>query len=196
MPKKTILIDYENVQPDISMLIDDQDTHVLIFVGSQQEKVSFDIAASLQKMGNRAEYIKINGTSNNALDFHIAYYIGKMVTQNPSTQFHIISKDKGFDPLIKHLQERKTSVTRSETLEKTPAPKVKPSTKSKISIVTEGLKKRGVARPKTLKTLATTINAMFQNKLKPNDVDNLIKALQQKEYIEIKDTKVSYKLPS
>jgi PIN domain len=51
-----------------------------------------------------------------ALDFHIANYIGKLSAAHPDASFHIISKDKGFDPLIKHLQDQKISCSRSASV--------------------------------------------------------------------------------
>lgn len=36
------------------------------------------------------------------MDFHIAYYIG-LALEDPCAEFRIISNDKGFDPLIRHL---------------------------------------------------------------------------------------------
>lgn len=192
MSKTFILIDYENIQPAIATCAADKNTHILIFVGAKQGQIKFDMAASLQKFGNRAEYIKINDIGKNALDFHIAYYIGLIAALTADTRFLIISKDKGFDPLIAHLKEKKINICRAEELQNIATAKAKPARTSKISIVIGGLKKRGTSKPKTLKSLASTINAMFQNKLTPNDVQNLIKALQQKKYIEIKGSKVSY----
>lgn len=193
MSKTFILIDYENVQPDIATCATDENTHILIFVGAKQENVRLDMAASLQKFGNRAEYIKISSTSKNALDFHIAYYIGQITALTADTRFLIVSKDKGFDPLITHLKNKKINIRRTESIAKATSANTKTASSSgKLSIVIDGLERRGASKPKTLKGLASTINAMFQNKLKPNDVQNLIKALQQKKYIEISNSKILY----
>jgi hypothetical protein len=43
-------------------------------------------------MGERGEYIKVAGAGRNALDFHIAYYIGRIASQAPEAFFHIISR--------------------------------------------------------------------------------------------------------
>lgn len=34
----------------------------------------------------------------------IAYYIGRLAADEPGAAFNIISKDKGFDPLVRHLR--------------------------------------------------------------------------------------------
>lgn len=58
-------------------------------------------------MGPDAEYIQIEGSGRNALDFHIAYMLGRLAADAPGAQLHVISKDKGFDPLIKYLNAQK-----------------------------------------------------------------------------------------
>lgn len=54
MKKHYVLIDYENVQPEALGILDDEAFHVIVFVGANQSKVSFEVASALQRMGNRA----------------------------------------------------------------------------------------------------------------------------------------------
>lgn len=120
MKTNYILIDYENVQPDALSLLDQENFKVLVFVGENQKKVAFESAAALQHMGSRAEYIKMSGAGSNALDFHIAYYIGHLAASDPAAYFHIISKDTGFDPLIQHLKTKKITLSRSLDIKEIP----------------------------------------------------------------------------
>lgn len=112
-PFKTnyVLIDFENVQPESLGQLDHDYFKLLVFVGASQGKVPYDMAASLHRFGDRMEYIKISGNGSNALDFHIAYYIGRFAAADPTAYFHIISKDAGFDPLIQHLRAKKSMCT-------------------------------------------------------------------------------------
>jgi len=55
-------------------------------------------------LGSRVNWVKISGQGPNALDFHIAFYLGQELASNPSAQCAILSRDKGFDPLTRHLQ--------------------------------------------------------------------------------------------
>jgi hypothetical protein len=65
----------------------------------------------------------MDGNGTNALDFHIAYYIGRLAAKCPDAYFHIISKDTGFDPLIKHLKGQGISCQRSAAVtERWPQP--------------------------------------------------------------------------
>ena len=126
-----VLIDYENVQPEALSVLDEEHFKVLVFVGASQTKLAFEAAAALQRMGNRAEYIKISGNGSNALDFHIAFYIGQLASSDPTAYFHIISKDTGFDPLIQHLKSKKLFAARSCDVSEIPLVKVA-NTKSPI----------------------------------------------------------------
>jgi len=91
-----VLIDYENVQPEAMAVLDKEHFKVIVFIGANQVKVSFEVASVLQRMGERAEYIKITGNGSNALDFHVAFYIGQLAAKEPEAYFHIVSKDTGF----------------------------------------------------------------------------------------------------
>ena len=149
-------------------------------------------------MGDRAEYIKISGTGHNALDFHIAYYIGVMATKQPDSYFHIISKDTGFDPLIAHLKTQKIFACRSAIIGDIPLVKVVNSNApgDRIEIIVSDLKKRGNSRPRAVKTLSSTINSMFQKRLSAQEIDGLIEGLRQKGFVKVNGTKVSYSLPA
>jgi len=96
-----VLIDYENVQPKELGALRGGPFKVKLFLGANQSKIPVALAAALHALD--AEYLMLESGGSNALDFHIAYYIGVLSVQEPSAQFHIISKDTGFDPLIKHL---------------------------------------------------------------------------------------------
>lgn len=193
-----VLIDYESVQPDDVAIVQGEQFKVIVFVGATQSKVSFEVASSLQKMGDRAEYIKISGTGHNALDFHIAYYIGVMATKQPDSYFHIISKDTGFDPLIAHLKTQKIFACRSASIGDIPLVKVVNSNApgDRIEIIVSDLKKRGNSRPRAVKTLSSTINSMFQKRLSAQEIDGLIEGLRQKGFVKVNGTKVSYSLPA
>ena len=102
-----VLIDFENVQPRNLEILRHHSFRVLVFVGANQSKVPIDLATAMQALGASAQYVKIEGSGKNALDFHIAYYIGEFAAKEPGAHFHIISRDSGFDPLIRHLKNKK-----------------------------------------------------------------------------------------
>ncbi|MCP5357619.1 MAG: hypothetical protein H7A06_05715 [Pseudomonadales bacterium] len=193
-----VLVDFENVQPDSIGLLAGEQFKVLVFVGANQTKLSFDIASALQKLGTQAEYIKISGNGANALDFHIAYYIGVLAAQQSSAYFHIISKDKGFDPLIQHLRSRKIFAGRVASITEIPIVKASNSTTSeeKTEVVLLRLQQLKASKPRTVKTLISTIGALFQKKLQSSEIDQIVAELERRQYLAIQDSKVSYTLPN
>jgi len=192
-----ILIDFENVHPKNLELVTKHPFKVFVFVGASQTKVPFDLADSMQLLGNSAKYIKIAGNGQNALDFHIAYYIGELAGKDPDAHFHIISKDKGFDPLIKHLKGRKIKVMRETDLAEIPLLRVPVSTSNdeKIAAIVKNLGGRGQSRPRKVRTLENTINNLFTRKLDKSELGSLIKELQKRKLIVVNQGNVSYKLP-
>jgi hypothetical protein len=191
-----VLIDFENVQPDSLEQLDHDHFKLLVFVGASQGKLPFEFAAVLQRIGDRAEYIKISGCGSNALDFHIAYYIGRFAAADPTAYFHIISKDAGFDPLIQHLKAKKILAGRATTISDIPLLKVSnsKSLSERIEIVLGKLRQLKAAKPKTVKTLGSMIAALFQKQLSEKEVAGLIKALSTKGYLSVSGNKVNYAL--
>lgn len=191
-----VLIDFENVQPRNLELLSKHPFKIYLFVGANQTKVSFDLASTMQALGNDAKYIKISGNGPNALDFHIAYYIGEFATEDPEACFHIISKDKGFDPLIAHLKTRNIKVQRSNDLAEIPILRVASSTSTaeKISTIVDNLVSRGQSRPRKVKTLQNTINTLFTKKLDNQELQHIVNELHQMKYINVKDGNVTYNL--
>ena len=107
-----ILIDYESHQPPDLATVSDDETAVVIFVGPQQHRLPFTLVDAMQRLGSRGSYVKVAKMGHNALDFHLAFYLGERVRDDPGGVFRIVSKDSGFDPLIAHLQARGLDVAR------------------------------------------------------------------------------------
>jgi len=192
-----VLIDYENVQPSALSVLEKEHFKVIVFVGANQAKVTFDVAAQLQRLGPSASYVKISGNGPNALDFHIAYYIGHLAAAEPDAYFHIISKDTGFDPLIVHLKTKKIFACRSKDIGDIPIVKAANSKTQpeKIAVVVTNLKQRGASKPRTVKTLSSTISSLFQKALAEDELAAILKHMEQQGFVTVTGTKVAYSLP-
>jgi hypothetical protein len=216
-----ILIDFENVQPDKMGTLGDGAFKIKVFVGAKQSRVSVGMASALQALGPAAEYVQIEGSGRNALDLHIAFYIGRLSVEEPGAVFHIVSKDKDYDPLIAHLKKQKivchkwAAVTdiphprhaapkpaplprsAAKPISKAaPKPTAKPALPTRVDEVIDNLEKRARAQPSTLKTLTSTIRALYRGKVIADaEVDGIIGELQRRGLITVKDGKVSYQLP-
>jgi len=102
-----VLIDLENVQPKDIDCLDPQLHEVWVFVGALQNKLPSEFGIALSRFRGNVEQIEISKTGNNALDFHLTYYIGKLSDNYPHSRYFIISKDKGYDPLVTHLNQNR-----------------------------------------------------------------------------------------
>ena len=211
MKTNYVLIDLENIRPEHLSVLAGQNFKVLVFVGENQSKIPFDLVSATQNLGKNAEYIKIQGNGPNALDFHIAFYIGQFSAENSDSHFHIISKDKGFDPLIKHLESKKIRVHRHKAISEIPLPKPAKAKKEpaqgpksassvlqeeRLQKIVESLIARGNAKPRKLKTLSNSINALFSKSLAENEPKALIDELVKRGVVIVNSNKtnVSYRL--
>ncbi len=198
MKTNFVLVDFENIQPKNLHLLKGGPFKIKVFLGVNQARIPVEMARALQAFGADAEYVQIDGNGSNALDFHIAFYIGRLAIEFPDAYFHVISKDKGFDPLIKHLKTQKIFCQRSMSVEDIPLIKIS-NTKSdqeKVAAVIDNLEKRKASKPRTLKTLRSTINSLFENRLPDEELDGVINHLLQCRAITINEGKVTYALAS
>ena len=120
MKTNYVLVDYENVPVKSLALLDGEHVRVRVFLGKNNTKLHSELAIAMQALGERAQYVQLESSGANALDFHIAYYLGRLAASDPTADFHVISKDTGFDPLIEHLKARKVMASRSASIEQMP----------------------------------------------------------------------------
>lgn len=93
-----VLVDFESVQNiDFSQLAG---SRLVVFAGEVQRKVPIEVAMGLQALGERARWVRSSGVGPNALDFHIAFEIGRMVEKGERGPMFVLSRDRGFDPLL------------------------------------------------------------------------------------------------
>lgn len=192
-----VLIDYENVQPEALGVLEHEQFRVFVFVGANQAKLPFELAYALQPFGKNGSYIKISGNGSNALDFHIAFYVGQLAAADPGAYFHIISKDAGFDPLIAHLKAKKILAGRCKDIAEIPMVKAMQSKNpsDQIDLVVANLRQRGAAKPRTVKTLSGTIASLFLKAISEEEVGMLLKKMETRGLLTMNGTKVLYSLP-
>ena len=198
MKTNYVLIDYENVRPTDLALLRDGPFKVKVFLGANQSKIPVSLAAAIQALGANAEYVLLDSSGSNALDFHIAYYIGALSAHESSAFFHIVSKDTGFDPLIKHLKTKGVFAQRSVSIATIPYFKPAPPTESaaQLEVVVAHLVKLKAAKPRTQKTLLSTLHALFKKELSEHQLSSLFAALCKRGIVKLDGTKISYELPT
>ena len=216
-----VFVDYENVQVPSLALLKSEHFKVCIFLGANNTKLPVSLFVSMQELGQRVELITLEASGKNALDFHIAYYLGVLSSANPTAFFHIISKDSGFDPLIHHLKTKKIFSARSASIEDMPCLQIQTATSTaqetiapiQPAISVEAPKKSGgtssapaglvdkaitlvingkASKPTTRKTLLSTLHSKLGKDVPAQNIEDVLGSLVKKGHVKINGTKVSY----
>jgi hypothetical protein len=217
-----ILIDFENVQVKSLALLKSEHFRVKVFLGPKNTKLPTELVLAMKDFGDRADYVVLEAGGSNALDFHITYYLGRLVAVDPAVSYTVISKDTGFDPLVKHLQktgvqcERAASIevmrcfastasaNSAKAIEKSVAkpavkPAAKPVAKKKsdelLAVVLANLQKRKGAAPRTEKTLRSTVKTLCGVQYSEKEIEAVFVRLIKKGYVLLDGERVSYQLP-
>ncbi|MDD2902441.1 MAG: PIN domain-containing protein [Syntrophales bacterium] len=193
MSEKFLLIDYENIQK-VNIADVPEDTLVRIFVGQSQKNIPFELVQQAQIRGPRIEWIKIEGQGSNALDFHIAYYMGKLQTEHQAASFTILSKDKGFDPLLAHIKKLKGNCRRINSLFELCGVTANALNDQNLKRTIELLSKIDKSkRPRKRSTLSQHISSFFQKKLGVSEIDKIIDYLFIEGLVSETGGKLAYK---
>jgi len=188
---KLLLVDYENVQQlDFGLIGDGY--QVMIFVGASQKSVPIELVASAQKLGDRVHWQRVEGNGRNALDFFIACQLGRVAERSVGTQCTVLSKDKGFDPLLRHLSKNGLKCRRINSLLELGSaaqPKTEPNYSRVVELLGKTVKN---ARPRTRLTLSKHVSAMFQNKLTQKELSRIIDLLFANKMVSETNNRLTY----
>jgi hypothetical protein len=160
---------------------------VALFFGAAQKSVPREFMEAALKLRERFEHINAAGQGKNALDFHIAYYLGEYLTREPRTECIILSRDKDFAPLVKHLVLRGFAVRTANTLRDAfparPAPETRRQLPAQRSAAAQEDALQWLAgstrnrRPRTRKALAAHLYSHFSKKRSEADIQAMIERL-------------------
>lgn len=109
-----IFIDYENVREIDLDLIEGKPVKVVIATGKQQTMLPKELVKQLLRLNSQVRLVENEYVGKNALDFVLVYEIAKQALADAKGYFHVVSKDKGFDALVKHLHTQKIMANRIE----------------------------------------------------------------------------------
>lgn len=165
------------------------------------------------------QLIRLTASDKNAVDFALAYYLGRAVLSDPTAYFHIVSKDSGYDPLVAHLASRHVRVRRhkdfstltfaapSSSAAAAPKPVAKPKPAmaapkkeaieltDTMRLVLERLRKSANNRPKKQKTLLSHLKNSLANGATEADAAGLLARFVEAGYVRIDDkANVTYHL--
>jgi PIN domain-containing protein len=176
-----LLVDYENIgKLDLGAI--PAGVRVPFFFGASQRSVPTEFLKAALKLGERFVPIDIEGQGKNALDFHIAFYLGEYLARSPETPCVILSKDKGFDPLIKHLVRRGFAVRRANSIAEAlaeAAPRRAMTVSHQPSTLLDNAlgvlaAAQGNRRPRKRKGLVAYLHSHFSKKIPETELQRLI----------------------
>ena len=113
-----IIVDFDNVKPsaaDIG-LAHGKNLRLAIVRGPQPTRYEADLAETLHALGNQVSFSRCVKAGKNAADMQIAFHVGELVaTLQPGahkvTRFIVISRDRGFEPLMMYLRSKGFNAT-------------------------------------------------------------------------------------
>ena len=178
-----VFVDYENVHEVDPALIGARSVSLTLLLGARQTKLDAALVEKLMENAATVQLVRLTFSGKNALDFTLAYYVGRAVMADPTGHFHIVSKDTGIEPLIEHLRSRHIHAHRHDDFSTLTfsGPAKPPSTPPEDlwPRVLERLGKNVANRPKRKKALVSHLLAFLGKAVTEADVMNLIEKLCQ-----------------
>ena len=218
-PVNHVFVDFENVHKVDLAVIGTKSVSFTLLVGPRQTKLDVSLVEKLFEHAVSVQLVRLTSAGRNALDFTLAYYVGRAVAADPTGHFYIISKDTGYDPLIAHLRSSQISAHRHGSFEALPfvgparpaapappatARKAKPQPQAKSvphdlneseTRVLEHFRSHPATRPRTQKTLVRFLVAYLGHKITEADALSLVETLGQAGHLVIGEKgKITYHL--
>ena len=208
-PVNHVFVDFENVHEIDLTVIGSKAVSFTLLVGPRQTKLDVSLVEKLFEHAVSVQLVRLTSAGRNALDFALAYYVGRSVAADPTGYFHIVSKDAGYDPLIEHLRSRHISARRHNSFttltfaapakpaapaQPAATPKLKSQSKptaqppvlnERTTQVLEHFRKRPATRPRSQKKLVSFLIANHGHKISEAEALNLIENLLQAGHLTI-----------
>ncbi|HEY8900762.1 MAG TPA: PIN domain-containing protein [Chthoniobacterales bacterium] len=144
-----VFVDFENVRQIDLAVLGLERTRVTLLVGANEKKLQVELVEQLFIHAASVQFVRLLSSGRNALDLTLAYYLGRAAATEPATHYHIVSKDKDFDPLQEYLQSQGIAIRRCDAFSDLPFLKSAPA-KPKAAVTTTKSKKITPPSPKAL----------------------------------------------
>ncbi|MFJ1259947.1 PIN domain-containing protein [Cupriavidus sp. CuC1] len=203
-----ILVDLENI-PQFDLATIPVAARLIVFAGANQKSISLDLVIAGQGLEPPMRWIRACGAGKNALDFHIAFELGRLSERGECGPVYVLSKDKDYDPLIAHVVTTGMACWRVESLAniapptpKNNVPAVRQDSAPDIDIgaaFAATIKVREIlsrspknVRPRKRETLIKHIRAMQQLKLTDQGISDVVDELLSSKLIVETNGQLSY----
>jgi len=197
-PLNHVFVDFENVHQIDASVIGTKSVNFTLLLGAKQTKIDAGLVEKLMAHAASVQLVRLASSGKNALDFTLAYYVGRTVSVDPAAYIHIVSKDKGFDPLVEHLRSRRIPARRHDSLAtltfagtaKAAILASKPELAGQeepLNRVREQLLKNVASRPKKKKTLLRHLKSHLGKDATDADAVGMLEKLQTAGDLQIGD---------
>lgn len=197
-PLNHVFVDFENVHQINVSVIGAKSVNFTLLLGAKQTKLDAGLVEKLMEHAASVQLIRLASSGKNALDFTLAYYVGRAVIAAPSAYIYIVSMDTGFDPLVEHLRSRHihahrhdsfATLTFSGTAKAAPmSSTAEPAGKEEpMNRLLEHLRKNLTNRPKKKKTLLSHLKSHLGKDATDADAAKVLEMLRQAGHLSIGD---------
>jgi hypothetical protein len=182
-----VFVDFENVHHVDFSLIGTKAVSFTLLLGARHTRLDVALVEKMMEHAASVQLVRLTSSGRNALDFALSYYLGRAVLADPTAYFHVVSGDKGFDPLIEHLRSRHIHARRHDdftTLTFSGPPKAPAAPpEDLLTRVLEHLKKNTTNRPKRKATLISHLRTFAGKTATEADAVNLVETLREAGHI-------------
>ena len=201
-----IFVDFENVPSVDLSLIGEHNAEVTLLIGEKQRKLEIPLVRQIHAHAAKVTLIEVGSSGRNALDLVLAWHLGKIAERYPTDSFFVVSKDKDFEPLLRHLRTLGLDVARVDAFSSLPflasagaeparpgagarrstaaaSPEIAPASGSedeRLAKLIDRLQHKTKARPSRRKTLLSHINGFYGNQLAEPELAAIVATLQQR----------------
>ena len=180
-----IFVDYENVQENELDRIANRPVKVWLVLGEQHKSLPLKLVKLIQKFPEQIVLIETALNGKNELDFVLACELGAMAQKDATGYFHVLSRDKGFDALIKHLKAKGIHAARHMAFSEIT---VLMNFEERVNFLKKRFKTKRSGLPKKQKNLEADIQSLFAKMLSSEEVSEMVNKLIADRVILISET--------
>jgi hypothetical protein len=193
-PVHHVFVDFENLQEIDLSPFRGKAVELIVMMGERQKAPKASVIEEWFEHAGEVRLVKVDASGRNALDMALAFQLGSAVAHDPWGYFHIVSRDKDFDPLVAHLGDRGLPVFRDDMYSVRPppppsrhaaAPRGRKAAPDAIAAVVELLWRTPSRRPKRQATLRALIHAQFPGQFAEAEVDAMVQELARRGIVQI-----------
>ena len=99
--RRYVFLDFETLKHIKFKKLEKVCDKIFVFVNSTTENIPFTLVREMQRMGNAIKWVEVSATSQDDLNYHICFLMGKLHERiSIDVEFAILSNDTRFDALV------------------------------------------------------------------------------------------------